>query len=235
MRRRPGSDGGFTLLELLVTASILAVTATALFSTFTLQGRARTRLREQVTSLSDLSMLQADLHDDLSNLARVQPMLAVGPNRIVLNRLVRESPGQRPPLLRTVRYAYEPSADGGDSVLVRRVFQIPWTRSSHTLRQAMVTIAAEVAGHGRHSRGGPRPMEVDSCPPAFYSRIRGFRVRSIEGSQDQTPQAEVRTHQEGEFAVDFSTRGGSWPVRDTDRPRSTQRIEFQAQPGGGTM
>lgn len=111
---------GFTLIEVLIALSVLAVTMTAVFTMFSSGLKLRTATRERLGFDRDSRLLLTALSDDLANLMPCGPAPLVGDDSIVLWRKPGSSgpgrSGDGRPLL--VTYQWSGSATQ-DSLLVR--------------------------------------------------------------------------------------------------------------------
>ena len=102
-RRNPGRTGvdccvnrrGFTLMEVLIALSVLAVTMTAAFSIFSSGVRVRSATRDRMVFDRDARLLVATMTDDFANLLPTGPKPFVSPEVIVLLRFPPEVPGSR--------------------------------------------------------------------------------------------------------------------------------------------
>lgn len=111
------SRRGFTLLEILIALSVLAVTMTAVYAVFSSGLKLRTATRERMRFDRDLRLLLEAMNDDFSHLAPVGPLPVVHPDRLILLRTVADQGGSTSGLsLVSFQWAV---SDAGDSLLVR--------------------------------------------------------------------------------------------------------------------
>lgn len=114
---RKGSRRGFTLLEILIALSVLAVTMTTVYAVFSSGLRLRSATRERMLFDRDLRLLLEAMNDDFAHLAPVGPLPEVHPDRLVLLRTVAD-PGGETRSLALVSFQWA-TTDAGDSLLVR--------------------------------------------------------------------------------------------------------------------
>ena len=111
---------GFTLMEVLIALTMLAVTMTAAFSVFSSGIKLRSATRDRMVFDRDARLLLTALSEDFANLVPAGPKPFVAPDRIVLLRLPPRVPGRvadlRTPWLVTYRWS---TGVERDSSLVR--------------------------------------------------------------------------------------------------------------------
>ncbi|MBU8869872.1 MAG: prepilin-type N-terminal cleavage/methylation domain-containing protein [Gemmatimonadales bacterium] len=94
MVRWGGGCSGFSLIEVLIAISVLAVTMTAAFSLFSSGIKLRSATRERMADDQDMRLLMAALADDFTHLIPTGPRPFVSPDTIVLLRSPQEVSGR---------------------------------------------------------------------------------------------------------------------------------------------
>jgi len=126
-------SSGFTLLEMMVALSLMAVLATALYMSLRIGFDARKRAQEAITPARASTLALEFVRRDVESALPPTGILAgafVGQDaadgfgadadELVFYAAVHDIAGERPGI-REIRFAVIPLAEGGNSVLVRRV------------------------------------------------------------------------------------------------------------------
>jgi prepilin-type N-terminal cleavage/methylation domain-containing protein len=156
--------GGFTLIEVLIALSVLAVTMTAVFTMFSSGLRLRTVTRERMSFDRDARLFLSALSDDLANLVPAGPRPLVTSDSIVLWRVPGPMEpgvtGRGRPLL--VTYQWSGSATQ-DSLLVRMTTAIE------------TNIADSAAVHLEFLRWARNPIGMLTTRPPLFRDGKGDR------------------------------------------------------------
>lgn len=190
---------GFTLVEVLIALSVLAVTMTAVFTLFSSGLKLRKITRDRMAFDRDARLLMTALKDDLANLVPSGPPPLVTDDSIVLWRVARESGKEIGGLseARMVTYQWSGSSyqdsllvrlatpiavDPADSALVHEEF-LRWARSADVTEE----IEGIIHRQGDGKKFGKVAVLNDLGGSwVAYPRIRGFSFEIPEDITDIT-------------------------------------------------
>lgn len=181
--------GGFTLIEVLIALSVLAVTMTAVFTMFSSGLKLRSATRDRMGFDRDARLLLTALADDLANLMPSGPAPMVGDDSIVLWRRPASAapgrPGDLRPLLVTYQWSGSAAQDSllvrlttplvgdpGDSALVYQDF-LKWARGPVGLQTIRSPLLREGEG-GRFGEGARLNGQGGSW--TAFPGVRDFRL-----------------------------------------------------------
>lgn len=190
---------GFTLVEVLIALSVLAVTMTAVFTMFSSGLKLRTVTRDRMGFDRDARLLMSALDNDLANLVPAGPPPLVSADSIVLWRVANLNPGasRESSVAQMVSYQWSGSTyqdslvvrlatpisvDPADSALVHQEF-LKWARTTGDTEENEGTLIRD----GDERKFGKSASLNDlSGSWMAYPRIRGIHFEIPEDITDIT-------------------------------------------------
>ena len=198
----PSACRGFTLIEVLIALSVLAVTMTATFSMFSTGMKLRSATRDRMAFDRDARLLVSALTDDFANLIPSAPAPRVSPDAIILCRYAPRLPGGKAPdgLGQLVTYQWSGSVvqeslfvrmtaplpvDFADSDVVLQEF-LKWTDDPTERGDLSGSLVRDDPGAGFGSRASRNGLSGSWVAyPTVWECVFRLGAEGTEGAEDQ--------------------------------------------------